>query len=135
MLPIEVPYRNKKDAFGGKVCNPVIVVEVALQTGYQPFEFLLDSGADCTIVPKHMANLIGVSLPNKADIWLGGVGTKRMAAYKSSLKLRIQQEEFAVACLITRSDTVPFLLGRVDFFDFFNVAFDNQNQKIVLDRL
>ena len=135
MLPIEVPYRYKTDIFGGTVCNPVLVVEVAIQSGYQPFEFLLDSGADCTIVPRGMAKLIGVTLPRIADASLAGIGPKSMAAYRSSLNLRIQQEEFVVECLITRSDTVPFLLGRVDFFDLFNVAFDNRNQIIILDKL
>ena len=91
-MPIEVPYRYKTDIFGGTVCNPVIVVEVAIQSGYQPFEFLLDSGADRTIVPRGMAKLIGATLPRIADASLAGIGTKPMAANRSSLNLRIQQE-------------------------------------------
>ena len=136
MSPIEVPYRDKPDQFGGTVCNPVLEVEVlTVDLGYQPFFFLLDSGADCTIVPKDMAKLLGVILPRSAETWLEGIGAGRMAAHRHTLSLRIQGEDFQVACLITKSNSVPFLLGRVDFFDAFNIAFDNQNQKMVLDRL
>ena len=81
-MPIEVPYQYKQDAFGGRVCNPVLVIEVAIQSGYQAFEFLLDSGADCAVVPKHMANLTGVKLARKAEVWLGGIGNNSMAAYR-----------------------------------------------------
>ena len=50
---IEVPKTNTP--FGNIIFYPGLIVGVQLITGnYQNFEFILDSGADCTVVPKYM---------------------------------------------------------------------------------
>ena len=134
-MPIEIPYNNKRTAFG-VVCNPELVVEVSTTIyGYQPFLFLLDSGADCTMVPRSMASLVGVTLPKVPDIYVGGISGPKLAAFRGSLNCRIGNEQFELRCLFTKSDKTPFLLGRIDFFNLFNVTFDNKNQQIILDRL
>ena len=76
-----------------------------------------------------------IKLPRAADVWMKGVSGRLMGAHKHSLDLKIQGEKIQVRCMITKSDRTPFLLGRIDFFDQFDVIFDNKNQKIVLNRL
>ena len=135
MLSIKIPY-PKTDTIFGEICYPGLVVEVWLTSrGYQPFEFILDSGADCTLVPRFLANLTGTSLPSTPNAKVYGITKKPMPAYKGQLKLKIETEEFEVRCLFTESNKIPLLLGRVDFFSLFNVHFDNRNNQIVLERL
>ncbi len=135
-MSINIPYQYKQSPYFGKICDIGLVVEVWLPSiGYQPFEFALDSGADCTIVPRYLAGLVGIRLPPTTDAELEGVDGMKMPAYKGHLKLRIGSDEFTVRCLFTESDETPFLLGRVDFFSLFNVQFDNRNNQIVLERL
>lgn len=136
MLSIKIPYQYKQSHYFGKICDIGLVVEVWLPSiGYQPFEFALDSGADCTLVPRFLASLTGISLPSTPNAKVHGITKKPMPAYKGQLKLKIETEEFEVRCLFTESNKIPLLLGRVDFFSLFNVYFDNRNNQIVLERL
>jgi len=132
---IKIPYPKASTIFG-EVGYPGLIVEVWLNTiGYQPFEFILDPGADCTMLPRYMANLVGVQILPPPDTYIHGITGQGMPAYKGQVKLKIESEEFEIRCLFTESNRTPFLLGRVDFFTLFDVHFDNRNNQIVLKRL
>lgn len=120
----------------GEIFYPGLEVEVLLlhPTGYQPFEFILDSGADCTIVPRYMATLTGIKLPRRANAHMTGVSGKPNACFKGKLNMRLQGQEFEVRCLFTYSNRTPFLLGRVDFFSIFQVSFDGNSCDIILTK-
>lgn len=125
----------KTNTIWGEIFYPGLKVDVWLTlVGYQPIEFILDSGADCTLVPRYMANLVGIPIPSMPDTYVTGITRRRMPAYKGRLRLRIQSEEFEVRCLFTRSNTTAFLLGRLDFFSLFDVRFDGRNGQIILSR-
>lgn len=102
--------------------------------GYQTFEFIVDSGADCTVVPRSMATLVGIKLPRKAELHLTGITGRKMACYKGKLSLQIQKQKFDVQCLFTRSNRTPLLLGRVDFFSIFQVLFDGGDCSMLLTK-
>jgi len=119
----------------GEMFFPGIMVDVLLASSkYQSFEFILDSGADCTILPHFMANLTGNHLPRKADARMEGVAGISQACYKGKVSMRIGKEEFKVRCLFTGSDRTPFLIGRIDFFSIFRVCFDGNDCNITLTR-
>lgn len=123
----------RTDTDFGEIFCPEFLVEVLLATGiYQPFSFLLDSGADCTLVPRGMANLVGAQLPSVPNASVAGIYGRAMPAYRGKLKLRIRKEELEVRCLFTESNRTPFLLGRVDFFSFFDIDFISRNCHIIL---
>lgn len=135
MPSIKLPCPKTNTPFG-EIFYPGLVVDVLLASiGYQPFEFILDSGADCTIVPRNMADLVGFQLPSAPNAYVAGISGKKMPAYKGQLRMRIRREEFELRCLFTKSNRTPFLLGRIDFFSIFNVHFDSRNCQIVLERL
>ena len=61
----------------GELFYPGLMVDVWLPSkGYQPFEFILDSGADCTVVPLDMSHLVGYHLPKKPDATISGIINK-----------------------------------------------------------
>ena len=119
----------------GEMFYPGLIVEVRLDSGkYQPFEFILDSGADCTVIPHYLAIMTGNHISAKPDAHMTGVAGISMPVYKGNLFLRIQKTEFNVRCLFTESDNTPFLIGRVDFFATFKILFDADECCIVLTR-
>lgn len=123
----------KKDTPFGKIFYPGLTAELLLEMGeYQAFEFILDSGAGCTILPNYVARLTGNHLPKEPDEHLMGVAGIKQACYKGKVSMRIGKKEFQIRCLFTDSNTTPFLIGRVDFFTIFNIFFDANNCKIVL---
>jgi hypothetical protein len=63
-----------------------------------------------------------------------GVDGITIPCYKGILSLKIKEYEFKVRCLFTESDSTPFLIGRIDFFETFKILFDGDNCSIVLTR-
>lgn len=135
-MSIRIPYTKKQTIFG-EVSNPLIVIQVLTQQGYQRFIFLIDSGADCTMVPRYMARLVGINLGSQPDTLIRGVEATRrgLRAYKGELKVRLGGEEFSLRCLITESDNTPLVLGRLDFFSKFNVTFDSTKEEVILEKI
>lgn len=133
-MSIRVPYTKKQTIFG-EINNPLIVIQVLTQQGYQRFIFLIDSGADCTMVPRYMARLVGINLGSQPDTLIRGVEATRrgLRAHKGELKVRLGSEEFSLRCLITESDNTPLVLGRLDFFSKFNVTF--AKEEVILDKI
>lgn len=119
----------------GEMFYPGVTVDVLLDSGqYLPIEFILDSGADCTIAPHALAQLTGNHLSSIPDAHMTGVAGISMPCFKGNLSLRIGGEKLDVRCLFTESDSTPFLLGRIDFFSSFEILFDGNNCSIVLTK-
>ena len=53
-MPIEFPIGTKVISLG-RVADPVIPILVRTRRGSLPFDFLIDSGADCSIIPASIA--------------------------------------------------------------------------------
>ena len=136
MPSIRIPCPFITDPHFGPLFFPGVEVEVKLADGtFQPFEFILDSGADCTMVPREMARLTGFTLPPTPNAQVSGISGRPISAYTGNMTLRIQNEQFVVRCLFTVSNRSPFLLGRVDFFSLFCVTFDGRSCCITLERI
>mgnify|MGYP001603576057 CR=1 FL=1 len=54
------PYQRKKTEFG-IVYDPLISLSVKTKSGYQPLWFLLDSGADMTLLNCKLAKQLGIA--------------------------------------------------------------------------
>ena len=133
-MSIEFPV-GKKHITLGEVCDPVITVEVLTKGGFLPFEFILDTGADCTVLPKYMAKLTGVDLSSCKQGRTYGVKDEPLKVYIGEITLKISRYKFPVRCLFSENDTTSLLLGRMDIFTHFNITFDNKNQKIKLTKI
>jgi len=133
---IKIPCPQITDPHFGRLFFPGLKVQVKLANGiFQPFEFILDLGADCTLVPRSMARLTGFTLPTNPNASVSGISGRPMPAYIGKMTLKIENEVFTVRCLSTVSERTPFLLGRVDFFSLFSVKFDGLNSHITLDKM
>ena len=133
-MSIEFPL-NKKHITLGEVPDPVITIEVLTSEGFLPFKFILDTGADCTVLPKYMAKLTGVDLPSCRQTRTYGVKNEPLKVYIGEITLKISRYKFPVRCLFSEDDTTSLLLGRMDIFTRFNITFDNKNRKIRLTKI
>ncbi len=101
-----------------------------------PVRLLVDSGADCTMLPKSLGELAGLNLRRLRTLTVTGVEGRGVKAYLGTVRLRIAGVVLPpIPCLYGSSDKTPLLLGREGFFDLFDVAFDNRHKKVVLTRL
>jgi len=119
----------------GEMFYPGLIVGVLLDSGkYQTFEFILDSGADCTVAPHYLAEMTGNHLTITPDAYMTGIAGVEMPCHKGKLSLKIRDLKFDVRCLFTESDNTLFLLGRLDFFSSFKILFDGSQCNIILTR-
>ena len=120
----------------GEILYPGLTIGVKLASGaYQPIEFILDSGADITTVPRSLSQLVGFSLPSDPDTFLTDASGGRTPCFKGRLHLQLQDIYFEIRCLFSDSDQTPFLLGRLDFFSLFNIYIHGSNCHIILEKI
>jgi len=99
---------------------------------------LIDSGADNTVVPKDLAELLG--LKENVESETGGIGGK-VKTKKSRLRFKIKNNresytlDVPVLVLQDKNADVPLLLGRHGFFEQFHITFKQDDEKIVLKKV
>ena len=98
---------------------------------------LLDSGADVSAIPKDVAEILGIPLDGKREE-IGGIGGK-VGAIESSVNVLVQgsheryQFNMKVKVILDEHDSkFPIILGRLGFFDKFDITFVERHRKVVL---
>lgn len=128
-MSIEFPLSTKKTSLG-TILNPVIPVKILTPKGFVTFQFLLDSGADFTLLPRHVADLVGINLRKSPLAKTFGVEGKGVHVFVSRITIKIGPEVFPIRCFFSERDDAPFLLGRMDLFSKFKIEFDPKRKKI-----
>ena len=95
---------------------------------------LLDSGADVSVIPKGIAEIIGLDLTGKKS-YADGIGG-RVEAIDSKLYLHIKKGHedynFQMPIKVILEDTIPIILGREGFFNKFVISFNQSELKFTL---
>ncbi|OGK11800.1 hypothetical protein A2954_05085 [Candidatus Roizmanbacteria bacterium RIFCSPLOWO2_01_FULL_37_12] len=115
----------------GKILNPLLYLPLKIELGWRNSWFLLDSGADTTMLPLSMAKRLGLSYDSNKKGKLLGIGDKSLDGYSGSIIIKIGQKELKVRCDFIDAEDSTLLLGRLDVFDKFNIHFDTTNKKII----
>jgi hypothetical protein len=129
-MPIEFPIGTKIISLG-RVADPVIPLLVLTRKGYVPFDFLIDTGADCSMIPASIAETeLGVNLARcPKDVFFGIEGTG-VRVYRGWLSLKIGPHPLRVRCVFSLHEHSPLILGRMDLFRHFTLRFDNHQRVI-----
>jgi len=114
----------------GTIPTPLLTISVLTKFGYQSYQFLFDTGADFTMLPRYMAEDIGVNTKTLLQTRSYGIEDRGINVFIGKIKVKFASEELTVRCLFSEKDTTPFLLGRIDIFTHFNIAFDNIHKKV-----
>lgn len=131
---LTLPYQYKHIEFG-KVFNPYIPVPVKARWGWQNLWFLVDSGADTTMLTLSLANQLGLNIEKSKRSQLFGIGEKSVPAYPGKIDLKFGNSIISTRCYFIDTEDATLLLGRLDIFDKFNVYFDSTNQKVTFNHV
>lgn len=131
---ITFPLKDKVTSIG-VVPDPKITLLVLTRYGYEPFNFLLDTGADCTMAPASLAEDVGIDLQTCPIVRSCGVEGEGLITYVSKIKIMIGSDELEIRCLFSEKETTPYIIGRMDIFSHYNITFDNANKTIVLSKI
>ena len=100
---------------------------------------LVDSGADFTVIPTDLAELLGLRQDAYATT-TAGIGGKvdvKKTVFSFEIKNIREHYSLSVPALILQDQNsdVPLLLGRNGFFEEFHVTFKQHEEKIILKKI
>lgn len=126
-MSIIFPFKEESSRVFGKVHRPIAEVffKHTKRDIWQPVTMLIDTGADYTMLPRFLAEPLGVDLKRDSRvIETQGVGRKsKVFLAKNKIKVRIGRSERKIPVGFLSHDYIPPLLGRQDFFETFKVTF------------
>lgn len=96
-------------------------------------EFLVDSGADFTVVPKSVGKQLGFETPAKSVDHFMGAGGGVVPYVLKRVGLRIGETSIAARIAWALDEVTP-VLGRLDVFDQLSVSFDRQRKRVLFKR-
>ena len=106
----------------GRVANPVIPLLVRTRRGYVPFDFLIDTDADCSMIPASIAQAeLGVALARCPQETFFGIEGHGIRVFRGSLALKIGPHPVRVRCVFSSREHTPLILGRDHAEDFLRI--------------
>lgn len=115
---------------------PYPVIPVSLVSAKKEIlrDFIVDTGADTTTLPKYLAEELGVDLKNLPRATSQGISKRPTRTWETRIKIKIGDKIFKARCSFVASNKIPPLLGKLDIFSHFNFYFDNDKDRLVLTK-
>ncbi|OGK25111.1 hypothetical protein A3A46_03845 [Candidatus Roizmanbacteria bacterium RIFCSPLOWO2_01_FULL_37_13] len=130
-MEIEFDFRREKSSLFDEILRPVARVTLSHKNIVIPQVFYVDSGADITLIPRSIGELLLLESPNTQEIVdIKGIGEKGIPMVLRKVKLLIGSFITDIRLGWSLIEDVPLLLGREDFFNHFDVIFA-KNKKTV----
>lgn len=131
----EFPYQPKITKNYGVIPNPRITVLVKSLFGFEPITFLVDTGADITMLPRSWAQRLGVKLGGLPSHTMLVASGREIAVYQSriTVKFRPNYQELLLPCTFTASDKTPLLLGRLGIFADWTLKFSHRKKSLTFE--
>src|SRR3989442_12587683 len=123
----------KQKTRAGTLYRPVIDLLLSEKTGYNLYSFIVDSGADVSLAPRQLAERIGLTWVSGSKVKLSGISPRPECSvdgriHRVSVILPDLALEVTLPLCFAEGDA-PYLIGREEFFDRFNVALNKRNRK------
>ncbi len=125
------PIKSKE----GVVAEPIIPVSILTNKGFRLYDFLVDSGADFTLLPRSLAGEIGIRLKDCVTSTTLGVEGRGIKIYYSKIVIQIGDWKNTIRCAFASHDRVPPLLGRLDLFSRYNITFHAQRRSVIFENI
>lgn len=97
---------------------------------------ILDSGSDISIIPKEIAEILGIKSEGENEIYgLAGIPIKsREAKVKISFGKGHENYTFDIPVFIPEKEDISIIIGRQGFFEHFNITFSEAVKKIIFKK-
>lgn len=121
----------------GTLFYPFVRASLKTTYGWQEFDFLVDTGADVTTLPKAMLPVLGLNSQLLKKQTTQGVGGVWVETFEFVAPFRIGSIEFPIHASITNTEeeSLPFLLGRKDIFEKrFSLRIDSKRKVTILKK-
>jgi len=127
-MRIEFPYVREKSQLVGTIPRPV--ARVILNNNY-PHLLYVDSGADITLLPRSVGELIGLRKEKgEKPSRISGVGKSSVFVLIRRVTMTIGTSRFPARVAWSLVEDVPLLLGRLDIFPRFSILFQEHRKTV-----
>jgi len=128
------PYTNVNYKVYGKVFEPTLTIPIATAEGFKSVEFLVDSGAVVSTVPKTIADKIYLGNYDSLErTVLRGFGGSESFGYSGTMKIRFSGERILeVPVVFSESDTTRAILGRKGFLEVLTTKLDHEGKRLCI---
>ena len=128
---LQTPYQPVLWKDFGEVFEPIIEMPLYYPSeGFVKHEFLLDSGALVSSLPREEAEKMGLSLAKLPRSTFGGFGGTTSFAYRTEVKIKLGEEEVKIPAVFTEAEGTKSILGRSGFFERYSVYFNSKREMI-----
>lgn len=130
-------YKSVSRPDGTSVRTPSVPISLIGQNESLDTIALIDSGADVSVIPREMGELLGLDLTGEFQYAFGVGGKVRTVERRIRLRISKDHESYTFEMpikIIIDSYDMPPLLGRKGFFEHFEVTFDEIQEKVWLKR-
>ena len=114
----------------GTIFEPLVTLPVKTTTGYQGNQFLLDSGAVISSLPREWAERTGQDLAFLQRSTFRGFGGTTSFAYRGEMMVLLGDKEVSLPVVFTEAAGTKSLLGRKGFFEDYSIYFNHQERQI-----
>lgn len=133
-MEIEFDFRDESSGLFGKIKRPVAKITLINKHKKIPQIFYVDSGADITLVPRSIGEILEFDNPNPSEIIdIKGIGEKGVPMVLRRLTIQLGDIKIDSRIGWALIEDVPLLLGREDFFKYFDVVF-SKNKKTIFKK-
>ena len=132
-------YKSIKRPDGNLVKTPSVPVILAGRSNIKiEFMALIDSGADLSVIPRDVADLLNINMDGKKDKSIGIGGEVEVINTNMIVNIKKGHEDYSLNVpvqVILGDNKMPIILGRAVFFDEFSITFDQIHDRISLKKV
>jgi len=132
-MSLKFPFRKEKSSILGLIYRPVAQVFFwSSQTReWQEVWMIVDSGADYTILPRFMADELGIDLETECRVFnTYGIGGGEKVYFLPKMKVKLGNWERIIPVGFLERDEIPPLMGRHLFMETFDTEFTKKHMVI-----
>jgi len=133
-MEIEFNFKEEQSRIFGPILRPVARIILINRKNEVPEHVYVDSGADITLIPKSVGELLGFKIEESDKIEeMKGIGDYGIPVIIKKLKIKIGEKTIDARVAWSLLEDVPLLLGRIDIFRLFNISFEKEKKTVFVD--
>jgi hypothetical protein len=127
------PYKNVKYKVYGKVFEPNMPLPIATPSGFKSIEFLVDSGAVVSTIPKGISRKVfDGELENLERTVLRGFGGSSTFGYVGVMKAKFGDKIINIPVVFSESNSTRPILGRKGFLEDVTTIFNDNGEYLCI---
>ena len=130
-MEVEFDFREEGSGLFGRIERPVAKITLIHGENKIPQVFYVDSGADITLIPLSMGEILKLNNPKPEEIVeIKGLGEKGVPMVLRHVTIKLGDINIRSKIGWALIEDVPLLLGREDFFKYFDIVFAKNRKTI-----